>query len=126
MKNEQIGIFVNTPFTEYLVGSCESIMQDEQEEKVIFFIKTKDFEYYKSLKDVKSLMIKKFDLTDFKSTYKEELNAVNLYNKNKKIALSHLQILQITYNLSTIGDTSDAVITEQYEKLNLYYKSIKK
>lgn len=126
MKKEQLGIFVNSSIIEYVVGLCEAIQKDGQEEKNIFFVKTKDFEYKESLKDVKSRMTKKFDLPEFKSTYKEELAAVNKYNKNHKLELTHLQILQITYNLNIIGDCSDESITEQYKKLNLYYESLNK
>lgn len=124
MKNEQLGIFINSPFVEYLVGICEAVITEKgQEEKNIIFAASKDIKKKVSLKDVKVRMIKKFDLKDFKTTFKEELTAVNNYNKNQKLGLSHLQILQITYSLNIAGDTSEETITQEFKKLENFYQS---
>ncbi len=126
MKKEQIGIFINNPFVEYLVGICEEqVTEDNSEEKFIVFARNKNLgiEKIEPLKNIKVRMVKKFDLKEFKSTYKKELNAVNKFNKNNKLGLNHLQILQITYILNIIDDLSDSAISKEYEKLNLFYNS---
>lgn len=126
MKKEQIGIFINNPFVEYLVGICEEqVTKDNSEEKFIVFARNTDLGIEKTemLKKIKERMVKKFDLKEFKSTYKKELTAVNNFNKNNKLGLTHLQILQITYSLNIIGDTSEEAISQEYKKINLFYNS---
>lgn len=126
MKKEQIGIFINNPFVEYLVGICEEqTTPDNSEEKFIVFARNTDLGIEKTemLKKIKDRLVKKFDLKEFKSTYKKELTAVNNFNKNNKLGLTHLQILQITYILNIIGDTSEEALSQEYKKLNLFYNS---
>lgn len=120
MKNNQIGIFINQPFVEYLVGICESSTTSDNEKNIVFAEST-NLKITVPLKDVKASMIKKFELSEFKSTYKEALNAVNAYNKKEKLSLSHLQILQLTYALTALGDYSDTAVKKEYQKLEMFY-----
>lgn len=120
MKNEQIGIFINTGNLEYLVGICVNL-PNQTDEKGIMLAETKTKSFVEPLKTVKVNMIKKFDLNDFKAKFKDELTFVNNHNKENKLSLSHLQILQITYILNIRGEKTENTFLEAFNNLNNFY-----
>lgn len=122
MKAEQIGIFIGKSPVDYLAGLCEVETKNHVEEKFIIFASNKTKTFKEPLKEIKSQMIKKFDSEEFKNMVKEELDIIHAYNREHKLNLPYLQILQIAYTLNRCGDLTEKSLVETINKLTNFYK----